>query len=92
MFLYFTDLLLLFQISDIGLTENLDSTGTRFEIWIRKKKAREVYILQAPSAEIKTAWVNELSNLLWKQARRNRGTDVNHVTVDPELNCYASCL
>ena len=33
-----------------------------------------ILFLQAQSLEVKTAWVTEITRLLWKQAMRNRGT------------------
>lgn len=33
----------------------------------------ENYVLQAPSSEVKKAWVKDISRLLWRQAIRNRG-------------------
>lgn len=61
-----------FKTSDIGLTEQVGESTTKFEIWFRKRKIQDVYTLQAPSAEIRLAWVQDISKLLWKQALRNR--------------------
>ncbi|XP_067142628.1 uncharacterized protein [Centruroides vittatus] len=60
------------KTTDIGLTEQIGDSPTKFEIWFRKRKLNDVYILQAPTAEIKIAWSQEISKLLWKQALRNR--------------------
>lgn len=60
------------KTTDIGLTEQVGDSPTKFEIWFRKRKLNDTYVLQAPNAEIKRAWVMELSNLLWKQALRSR--------------------
>lgn len=46
---------------------------TKFEIWFRKRKPGDTYTLQCASEDIKKSWTEELSNLLWKQALRNRG-------------------
>ena len=34
--------------------------------------------LQAQSLEVKTAWVTEITRLLWKQAMRSRGTYLSY--------------
>lgn len=60
------------KTTDIGLTEQIGDSPTKFEIWFRKRKLNDIYILQAPTAEIKIAWSQEISKLLWKQALRNR--------------------
>lgn len=60
------------KTSDLGLTAQVGESPTKFEIWFRKCKAQDLYVLQAPSAEVKNAWVEEVTSLLWKQAERNR--------------------
>lgn len=60
------------KTSDIGLTENVDGTGLRFELWFRKLSSRDTFLLLAPSREVKNVWVKDISSLLWKQAIRNR--------------------
>ncbi|KAG8198143.1 hypothetical protein JTE90_006895 [Oedothorax gibbosus] len=60
------------KTSDLGLTAQVGESPTKFEIWFRKCKAQDTYVLQAPSSSVKDAWVDELSTLLWKQAERNR--------------------
>lgn len=56
------------------MTEKILEGKTRFEIWFRKRKPNDTFVLQAPSLEVKNAWTNEISRLLWKQALRNRGS------------------
>lgn len=60
-------------MTDIGLTEKIGDSTTKFEIWFRKRKRNDTFILQAMSEDVKKAWTEELSQLLWKQAMRNRG-------------------
>lgn len=60
-------------MTDIGLTEQLGESNTKFEIWFRKRKLPDTFTLQAPNPEIRQAWIQEISKLLWKQALRNRG-------------------
>lgn len=66
--------LLVLQTAEIGMTENVGDTGLRFEIWFRRRrKPQDTYVLQASSAEVKTAWTHVLGQILWRQALRNRG-------------------
>ncbi|XP_014208585.1 puratrophin-1-like isoform X2 [Copidosoma floridanum] len=60
------------KTTDIGLTAVIADSPTKFEIWFRKRKPGDTYTLQCASEEIKRAWTEELSNLLWKQALKNR--------------------
>lgn len=60
------------KTTDIGLTEQVGESPTKFEIWFRKRKLNDVYLLQAPGPEVKHSWVHDISKLLWKQALRNR--------------------
>ncbi|KYQ59197.1 Puratrophin-1 [Trachymyrmex zeteki] len=60
------------KTTDIGLTAVIADSPTKFEIWFRKRKPGDTYTLQCASEDIKKAWSEELSNLLWKQALRNR--------------------
>lgn len=60
-------------MSDLGLTAEVGDSTTKFEIWYRKRKPCDTFTLQSMSEDIKKAWAEELSNLLWKQALRNRG-------------------
>lgn len=60
------------KMTDIGLTEQQLDYPTKFEIWFRKRKPSDTYILQASNVETKEAWTEEISKLLWRQALRNR--------------------
>ncbi|XP_053934823.1 puratrophin-1 isoform X4 [Cuculus canorus] len=62
-----------FKTADIGLTENSGDSGLRFEIWFRRRKSSDTYILQASSAETKQAWTSDIAKILWQQAARNKG-------------------
>ncbi|GAB6030421.1 hypothetical protein CHUAL_007297 [Chamberlinius hualienensis] len=61
-----------FKMSDIGLTEQVGDSPTKFEIWFRKRKISDTYTLQAPTPDIRHNWIQDISKLLWKQALRNR--------------------
>lgn len=60
------------KTSDIGLTAHVGDSPTKFEIWFRKRKPDDTWTLQSMSEDIKNAWADEVSKLLWKQAKRNR--------------------
>ncbi|XP_046674250.1 puratrophin-1-like isoform X2 [Homalodisca vitripennis] len=60
------------KTSDIGLTAKIGDSPTKFEIWFRKRKPNDTFTLQSMSEDIKQVWADELSNLLWKQAVKNR--------------------
>ncbi|KAJ7312056.1 hypothetical protein JRQ81_006390 [Phrynocephalus forsythii] len=61
-----------FKTADIGLTENSGDSGLRFEIWFRRRKSSDTYILQAGSVETKQAWTSDITKILWDQAARNK--------------------
>lgn len=58
----------------MGLTENIGDSGLCFELWFRRRRAREAYTLQAASPEIKLKWTSSIAQLLWRQAAYNKGT------------------
>lgn len=60
------------KTSDIGLTAFVNESPTKFEIWFRKRKPEDTWTLQSMNEDIKNAWTEEISKLLWKQAKRNR--------------------
>jgi len=66
-------MLFTFQMSDIGLTQDYEGSGYKFEIWWRRRNSGERYVLQAPNSDLKRSWVKDLTRLLWNQAVRNRG-------------------
>nr|XP_055060626.1 guanine nucleotide exchange factor DBS isoform X9 [Misgurnus anguillicaudatus] len=58
------------NMSAVGITENAKSDNKKFEIWCNSRE--EVYIVQAPTPEIKTAWVNEIRKVLTGQLKACR--------------------
>uniref|UniRef100_A0A671WJI3 MCF.2 cell line derived transforming sequence like n=1 Tax=Sparus aurata TaxID=8175 RepID=A0A671WJI3_SPAAU len=60
------------NMSAVGITENAKGDNKKFEIWCNSRE--EVYIVQAPSAEVKTTWVNEIRKVLTTQLEACRGT------------------
>ncbi|XP_075432763.1 pleckstrin homology domain-containing family G member 4B-like isoform X2 [Ascaphus truei] len=61
-----------FKTADIGLTENSGDSGLRFEIWFRRRKSNDTYIIQASNSETKQAWTSDIAKILWQQANRNK--------------------
>ncbi|XP_077102410.1 guanine nucleotide exchange factor DBS isoform X6 [Siphateles boraxobius] len=58
------------NMSAVGITENAKGDNKKFEIWCNSRE--EVYIVQAPTPEIKTAWVNEIRKVLTGQLKACR--------------------
>ncbi|XP_034774628.2 pleckstrin homology domain-containing family G member 4B-like isoform X3 [Acipenser ruthenus] len=61
-----------YKTAEIGMTENVGDSGLRFEIWFRRRKSQDTFILQASASEVKAAWTNIIGKILWRQALRNR--------------------
>lgn len=61
-----------FKTSDIGMTHNFGESGLCFEIWFRRRKSQDTYILQAQSRDVKENWTRDLERILWEQAVHNR--------------------
>ncbi|EHB17017.1 Puratrophin-1 [Heterocephalus glaber] len=61
-----------FKMADLGLTESCGDNKLRFEIWFRRRKARDTFMLQASSLDTKQAWTTDISCLLWRQAVHNK--------------------
>uniref|UniRef100_H3D8M8 MCF.2 cell line derived transforming sequence like n=1 Tax=Tetraodon nigroviridis TaxID=99883 RepID=H3D8M8_TETNG len=53
------------SMSAVGITENAKGDNKKFEIWCKSRE--EVYIVQAPTADVKTTWVNEIRKVLTTQ-------------------------
>ncbi|XP_029981030.1 guanine nucleotide exchange factor DBS isoform X2 [Sphaeramia orbicularis] len=53
------------SMSAVGITENAKGDNKKFEIWCNSRE--EVYIIQAPTTEVKTTWVNEMRKVLTTQ-------------------------
>ncbi|CAL8308769.1 unnamed protein product [Merluccius merluccius] len=58
------------NMSAVGITENAKGDHKKFEIWCNSRE--EVFIVQAPSPEIKTSWVNEIRKVLTEQLKACR--------------------
>lgn len=58
------------SMNAIGITENAKGDNKKFEIWSNSRE--EVYIVQAPTTEMKTVWVNEIRKVLTTQLQAYR--------------------
>ncbi|XP_055357987.1 triple functional domain protein-like isoform X2 [Paramacrobiotus metropolitanus] len=68
------------KTNDIGLTEQLGDSLTKLEIWFRKRKLGDNFILQAASCDIKQAWTRDISSILWNQAFRSKDARLAEMT------------
>lgn len=68
------------------MTENVGDSGLRFEIWFRRRKSQDTFILQASTADVKAVWTAIIGKILWRQALRNRGEGHYDVT------CFTWCF
>ncbi|MCJ8737789.1 hypothetical protein PDJAM_G00028150 [Pangasius djambal] len=53
------------KMSAVGITENVKGDAKKFEIWYNGRE--EVYIIQAPSMDVKNTWVSEIRKVLTGQ-------------------------
>ncbi|XP_071210777.1 guanine nucleotide exchange factor DBS-like isoform X5 [Salvelinus alpinus] len=60
------------SMSAVGITENAKGDNKKFEVWCNSRE--EVYIVQAPTNEVKTTWVNEIRKVLTTQLEAYRAS------------------
>ncbi|XP_061745815.1 guanine nucleotide exchange factor DBS isoform X9 [Nerophis ophidion] len=58
------------NMSAVGITESAKGDNKKFEIWCNSRE--EVFIVQAPSPDIKSLWVNEIRKVLTQQLKAYR--------------------
>uniref|UniRef100_A0A8C3WDF9 MCF.2 cell line derived transforming sequence like n=1 Tax=Catagonus wagneri TaxID=51154 RepID=A0A8C3WDF9_9CETA len=58
------------NMAAVGITENVKGDAKKFEIWYNARE--EVYIVQAPTAEVKAAWVSAIRKVLTSQLQACR--------------------
>ncbi|KAG7234456.1 hypothetical protein INR49_004790 [Caranx melampygus] len=80
------------SMSAVGITENAKGDNKKFEIWCNSRE--EVFIVQAPTPEIKTAWVNEIRKVLTQQLKACRDASqqksLDSVSLSPTSNNNSS--
>jgi len=67
--------------SNIGLTENCKGDKKKFEIWMRGRS--EVYVIQAPSMDVKEAWVRAIKEVLMSQFDQMKGAVKKEIQTVP---------
>ncbi|XP_031713062.1 proto-oncogene DBL isoform X2 [Anarrhichthys ocellatus] len=55
------------KMSAVGITENVKGDVKKFEIWYSGREV--VYIVQAPTLEVKVAWLTEIRKILTNQRK-----------------------
>ncbi|XP_048850571.1 proto-oncogene DBL isoform X2 [Brienomyrus brachyistius] len=55
------------RMSAVGITENVKGDIKKFEIWYSGRE--EVYVVQAPTLEVKLAWLSEIRKILTSQKK-----------------------
>ncbi|XP_026218668.1 guanine nucleotide exchange factor DBS isoform X2 [Anabas testudineus] len=82
------------SMSAVGITENAKGDNKKFEIWCNSRE--EVFIVQAPTTEIKTAWVNEIRKVLTQQLKACRDAsqqkNCDSVFLSPTSSTTSICL
>uniref|UniRef100_A0A8C9WNA0 MCF.2 cell line derived transforming sequence n=1 Tax=Scleropages formosus TaxID=113540 RepID=A0A8C9WNA0_SCLFO len=59
------------RMSAVGITENVKGDIKKFEIWYSGRE--EVYVVQAPTVEVKLAWLCEIRKILTNQQKVLQG-------------------
>ncbi|XDV54241.1 hypothetical protein PO909_022579 [Leuciscus waleckii] len=59
------------MMSAVGITENVKGDIKKFEIWYNGKE--EVYVVQAPTVDVKIAWLTEIRKILNNQQKIDKG-------------------
>ncbi|XP_048035298.1 proto-oncogene DBL isoform X1 [Megalobrama amblycephala] len=59
------------MMSAVGITENIKGDVKKFEIWYNGKE--EVYVVQAPTVDVKIAWLTEIRKILNNQQKIDKG-------------------
>ncbi|KAM8873799.1 guanine nucleotide exchange factor DBS isoform 11-T11 [Spinachia spinachia] len=68
------------KMSSVGITENVKGDIKKFEVWYNGRE--EVYIIQAPSMDVKNMWVSEIRKVLTGQLEACREAS--------QLNIYSA--
>uniref|UniRef100_A0A672Z2A2 Mcf.2 cell line derived transforming sequence-like b n=1 Tax=Sphaeramia orbicularis TaxID=375764 RepID=A0A672Z2A2_9TELE len=74
------------SMSAVGITENAKGDNKKFEIWCNSRE--EVYIIQAPTTEVKTTWVNEMRKVLTTQLEACRAPVLHENHTHVQLKQY----
>ncbi|XP_047186675.1 guanine nucleotide exchange factor DBS isoform X1 [Scophthalmus maximus] len=80
------------SMSAVGITESAKGDNKKFEVWCNSRD--EVFIVQAPTPEIKTSWVNEIRKVLTQQLKacRDASQQKNSDSVFPSPTSNTSSI
>ncbi|XP_056590277.1 guanine nucleotide exchange factor DBS isoform X4 [Triplophysa dalaica] len=71
------------KMSSVGITENVKGDIKKFEIWYNGRE--EVYIIQAPSMDVKNTWVTEIRKVLTSQLEACREASQLHQKITENI-------
>ncbi|XP_033996643.1 LOW QUALITY PROTEIN: guanine nucleotide exchange factor DBS [Trematomus bernacchii] len=78
------------KMSAVGITENVKGDIKKFEVWYNSRE--EVYIIQAPSMDVKNMWVLEIRKVLTGQLEACREASQHNISGAPMRNVYKKAL
>ncbi|KAJ7992839.1 hypothetical protein DPEC_G00266190 [Dallia pectoralis] len=71
------------KMSAVGITENVKGDIKKFEVWFNGRE--EVYIIQAPSMDVKNMWVSEIRKVLTGQLEACRDASQLHQKISENV-------
>ncbi|KAM9849048.1 guanine nucleotide exchange factor DBS [Aulostomus maculatus] len=71
------------KMSSVGITENVKGDSKKFEVWYNGRE--EVYIIQAPSMDVKNMWVSEIRKVLTGQLEACREASQLHQKISDNM-------
>jgi len=84
----------LLKMSEVGLTETVHSgkgsDARKFELWLQGRQ--EVWVLQAPSRDVKETWITEVKRVLLNQFHQLKGQTQQTPRSGPVINTSVSNL
>ncbi|XP_076579131.1 guanine nucleotide exchange factor DBS isoform X5 [Chaetodon auriga] len=78
------------KMSAVGITENVKGDCKKFEVWYNGRE--EVYIIQAPSMDVKNTWVSEIRKVLTGQLEACREASQLNIYGAPMRNVRKMAL
>uniref|UniRef100_K7G0F0 MCF.2 cell line derived transforming sequence n=1 Tax=Pelodiscus sinensis TaxID=13735 RepID=K7G0F0_PELSI len=78
------------KMNAVGITENVKGDHRKFEIWYSGRE--EVYVVQAPTVDLKMAWLSEMRKILFKQQelikveKNPPGLFTDQIQLSPQLS------
>ncbi|KAI1898076.1 hypothetical protein AGOR_G00068620 [Albula goreensis] len=73
----------LLKMSAVGITENVKGDVKKFEIWYSGRE--EVYVVQAPTVDVKLAWLNEIRRILTNQQKQLKDESSHHSPLSEQI-------